>query len=434
LAHVTRLRGNALVGLVVLSLVAAGGCQERERSNPFDPGNPDTRGEPALLVALAGDGEVRVSWDLADLRGVAAIRVLRSAGPGGDRIPVFQAAGPGPGLYTDRGLTDGTTYSYRLEVRSDRGSLLWTAPDPATPGKSEPWVGDSNYGIARLSPDGRHELFRQDRQRNILGLQVASDATVWAADYAGGAVVRYGRHGQVLEEREIDGASALALDVRDGRLWVGSFNRHWVGLYRRDGSMAWADSNMGLVQDVAAAPDSGVFVAAGLTGVTRLVEGAVLWQNRDFVSAVAVVPQADGSCWVVDRAGAAMVHLGAEGQRDEDSYSAIDPTGACSDGEDGIYLADPGFGGIIHLDSTARVNRYFALGPAESVTLDPIGGRLWIVFPSQGRVAVLEGIDLSGQGSLSRVSSVALAGRPTRIAGYWGRPLDVQGRRPSMGD
>ena len=43
-----------VAALLTVALLAAG-CSERARLNPFDPANPDTGGQPAGFVAIAGN-------------------------------------------------------------------------------------------------------------------------------------------------------------------------------------------------------------------------------------------------------------------------------------------------------------------------------------------------------------------------------------------
>ena len=59
LIYFPRFRARALF-MAVLA-VAAFGCGTRDRENPLDPQNPDTKGDPDWLDAIADDGAVDLS-------------------------------------------------------------------------------------------------------------------------------------------------------------------------------------------------------------------------------------------------------------------------------------------------------------------------------------------------------------------------------------
>ena len=66
------------LALLVL-LVAGSGCSSRERSNPFDPGNPSTRGHPIAFAALAGDGYATLTWQAVSGSGLVGYQAFRRA-------------------------------------------------------------------------------------------------------------------------------------------------------------------------------------------------------------------------------------------------------------------------------------------------------------------------------------------------------------------
>lgn len=396
-----------------------GGCTSREADNPFDPENPDTHGNPPLLDAVAGDGEVRVSWEATAFSDLAGVRLLRRRGTDPE-VTLYQTSGEGSRLILDREVTNGTRWSYRLELTPLRGEPVYTASDVATPGSAEPWVGDALGGLVRLSPDGRDLVLRIDPGGSVLDLEVGFDGSVWAADYGLGALLHFDNQGQPLEARNLYGATAVAFDRRSGLLWAGSFLDQSVVLFSRNGLEQRRFDSVGPVEDVAAAPDSGVFVAARVTGVSRYTGRGLLWRRSEYSRAVAVVPRVDGFCWVVDRVGRTVTLIGPEGNQ-EIRFASEDPAGACSDGLVGCWVADPARRGVLHLNAMGSEDYFLQLGAAESAVWDPVGRRLWVALPGEGRVAVADSIDLDRPERAPSITSIRLGGRPGRVAGYWGR-------------
>ncbi len=403
---------RALLAAVLLPAALFAGCSDRPRTNPFDPANPETHGTPGFLAATAGDRQVRLEWDLSGFGSIENVRLLRS-----DSLREEQAGG-GAGTFLDTSVANGSTYTYRLEVRS-RGTVVTTAPALATPGASLPWIGASMGGMLRAAPDGRTVLFRVDSDREILDLVAAPDSTVWAADYMNGAVVHYDARGNVLSEWDEYGAAAIALDQVTGEIWVGAFNQRALVLRGVDGQRAWADTSAGLVEALVAAPSGGVWFGARGGGIGRVTSRTVVYRERGFRWPVALASNRDGSVWVADRGTGRVSRVQPDGLGIETSPVAfVSPMGGAGDGDGGFWVADPGRGGVSRIDARLAEILFLPLGPAESVTWDPVERRLWVVFPSLGTVSVVR-VPAGDNPAWEVMASLPTGGRPVRVAGLW---------------
>jgi hypothetical protein len=260
----SRLLRRRAGSLAPVSLIvwAAAACEERERANPFDPDNPDTRGVPALLDARAGDEIVDLAWDLRAIEGIARNRVQRRFRD--DVVKVLTPEGLDPQVRTYRDLSpeNGVRYEYRLELELSGGERVVSAWDSATPGDAIPWVADSDGGgLSRLTPDARDRVLRIGQGWIVDLAADPLDPGIWSVDYLNGTLLRHSLAGTQLLRVSLPGARAVAVDLDSSGVWVASFDRRLIERRRRDGSFAWSDSSAGYVEDLLAVAPSGVWLA-----------------------------------------------------------------------------------------------------------------------------------------------------------------------------
>jgi hypothetical protein len=405
------------------------GCASRERTNPFDPDNPDTGGTPALLRVLADDRSVHLRWDLSGFEGVRQVRILRQPEGGAEETAYFYD-GAGPGAELDSLVENGRTTAYRLEVGA-QPTPLSTAVVQATPGGSEPWVGDaSGGGVVRLTPDGRGVLFRAESGRDLVGLAMEEDGSLWAADYGYDAVIRIARDGERREVFDLEGANTLAVDAADGRLWVGSFDQRTVFLLEGDGRIDWADPGAGLVENVRAAPGGGAWVASRDHTVSLLREGAVLFREDDFAWPLGLACDRAGRAWVTDRDTSGVhphggVYRYEPGgvRREKSPVLFSSPRDVEPDGDDGAWVADPELrgGGVAHLDRSLHEQGFVPCPGAEAVAWDPVNRRLWVCRPTAGRLEVFVAAPGGAGEEMRHFVSLYVGGRPVVVRGAWRR-------------
>lgn len=104
------------IGLTLLvALAALGGLALAAKPTGGGGGGGTTKLKPPSgLTATAGDAQVTLRWTSAGTRGVGGYRVYRRAADGTWPATALATTGAGATSYADTGLTNGTTYAYRL--------------------------------------------------------------------------------------------------------------------------------------------------------------------------------------------------------------------------------------------------------------------------------------------------------------------------------
>ena len=400
---------------VCLMLVwLASGCETRDRSNPFDPENPETEGQPRVLNAIAGDESVVLRWDLKGLDDPLGLRLLREVA--GVRSLLLEEDEVMSGEFLDSSLPNDVEVRYHLEVQSPDGTWLSTVPDTATPGATRAWVGDAiGGGLTRLAPDGR-DVLREVSFGDFLDMEVELDGTVWAPNWSQGEILELDREGEILQRFEHRGGNTIAIDRVTGQIWIGSFGAGALSRYDREGKQLWHFGKAGPVEDVAPArgKEGGIWAAIRFSGILRIFNDGIQDRWDQFNWPVSISEDEGGHLWVVDRATQKIskILVSTTGEVLESPAVFADPVDGTPDGEGGYWVADPGRRGLVHLDAEAREVEFLAVGKVTGVTFDPRSERLWIVLREEGRVATL---NLAGE----ELSSVTVGGSPVRVEGNW---------------
>ncbi len=118
-------------------------------NNPAYPIPTSPPAPPTVLTALAGDGQVILSWNGVVL--AAGYNLARATVSGGPYTPVTN--GLTGASYTDTGLSDGTTYYYVVTAANQAGPGLPSAEVSATP------VPASGASISALLSGGNVTVF-----------------------------------------------------------------------------------------------------------------------------------------------------------------------------------------------------------------------------------------------------------------------------------
>ncbi len=405
-------RTPRMLCLLVPAFLMAG-CEERDRDNPFDPLNPSTGGEPSVVEAVAGDSQVRLTWSLSGLDDIETIQLQRLQGAA-DPV-IVQESGNLEGAFEDVTVENGVTYSYHAVVVARDGLQLETRSDLATPGRAVPWVGDASAsGLSRLSPDGRDRLFRAQFNRSLLDLAFDSSGRLWGADFFQGQVVRLGEDGVVEDAFEQFGANALAFDSETGQLWVGAFADQSISRRTLTGQRIFYLPDLGPIEDLEPKRDrNGVWIAVRDVGLVEIEDDRVSRRWNNFVWPVAVSSTDHEWIWVVDRGQVGVSRLfKSSGVIVESKAEFGDPRDCSADADGGLYVADTGRGGIIHLDGNGDEVSFWEVGGASGVTFDPQTGNVWVVVRNEARVEVFDSAGVS----LARVS---VGGSPVKVEANW---------------
>src|SRR5262245_64982884 len=106
---------RARVALLALAVtLALSGCSQRDRANPLDPQNPNSRGAPTGFNAIAGFLTVRLNWDARPDLDIDGFQVYRRAA--GDSLyrPLSSQLPPRSSTLLDTGVPNGAETRYRL--------------------------------------------------------------------------------------------------------------------------------------------------------------------------------------------------------------------------------------------------------------------------------------------------------------------------------
>src|SRR5687767_14793734 len=145
-------RSRSMRVFLALLILAIAGCSDRERSNPFDPSNPLTRGAPADFAALAGDGRIDLRWQTVSGDGLVGYRLYRRTAAESAFTALSAVLPPHVGTYADLGLLNGLEHHYRIYYVFAEGDRDPPAEDVAAPGRVRPWVVDARQGkLLRLT-------------------------------------------------------------------------------------------------------------------------------------------------------------------------------------------------------------------------------------------------------------------------------------------
>ncbi len=348
--------------LLVLTLAAlAAGCSARDRANPLDPANPDTRGRPTGFASVAGYTLVMLSWTPQPSLAIDGFQIERLLA--GDSLyrPLGGVLPPSASGFLDSGEPNGVLVRYRLYYVIHGAPANLPAEDQATPGPLLPWVVEQGgASVTRLSPDGRHVMFRVGDVGHPQSLAIAPAAgAIWSSSIEDGLVSLSDNGGTVRQSiRGLASPSTMAANPADGSVWVcdpgGSTGQVW---------------HFGT--------DGGAGVPASLSPL-------------DDPEGIALSPR-DHSVWVCERAGNRLSRYAPTGVRLSETPLA-GPTRVLVDSLTGVgWVSSFGAGRIWRLSASG------ALLDSSSVTPTPIGmavdyahGRAWVVDPNAATVYALD--------------------------------------------
>jgi hypothetical protein len=316
----------SLAGLAAaLGVLAAltAGCADRPRTNPLDPGNPETGGGPLGFTALAGNAQVALAWQAPPEGARIGGYLLERRVHGTTAYATLDSVLPPTTLARiDAAVANDSEYDYRLSfVLVDGGVSGAPVVRTARPGPEIVWVSDPGVDeIARMAPDGRTRALTLDGVEacNRVAVQLA-DGDLWAGSPLSGAVLVFGVDGSVSNSfAGLDEPNAIAVDPTSSSAWIceeapgASKVRRWAS----DGTVLANGPVFGLASDVAIIPGGGVWVVDEQSGrlVSLNTSGAATgtFALPSDPRRIARDP-IDGSLWVTCYSSGDVVHVGSNG-------------------------------------------------------------------------------------------------------------------------
>jgi len=418
-----------LVPLLATLAALLAGCSDRQRLNPLDPGNPNTRGAPTGFAAVAGDGFVSLSWDQAVSPDVTGYLLERGIGtsPSYDSLALVPRSSLRTETFFDSGLVNGVDVHYRVRFHIPGVAATTPAEDVATPGAVRPWVADfTAQNVVLIAPDGRRIAFAiggSFLSPADLDVDPASNH-LWICDSFAGRLVRVSTAGGTPDVYgNFQEPVAVAVDHTNGRAWA-------------------CDDVANVLQCF---DPAGLFPTQPVVTIDRLATPI----------AVAVDP-ADQSVWVCERTGDAVRHIGPHGEGlglahvIEPSRVAVDslthrvwvtsfnhrqltwfqpdgspidsitslagPIGVAIDPHAGrVWVADAGGSRVLVYDRNgAPLFQVPSLGGVREIGLDAVRGEAWATLPPTGEVARIgpAGTVIRRLGGMQQPLDIAVDSRP----------------------
>jgi DNA-binding beta-propeller fold protein YncE len=384
--------------VALLALLALGGCSNRERANPFDPKNPNTRGSPAGFTAIANDGFVDLHWLPAAGTGLIGYHLYRRAASD-SFVALTGLLSPSVTSYRDRGLLNGVTNTYRLTyVFADIGESA-PAEDVATPGRARPWVADASRGyLYRVTPDGRRvaDGFGGFGGPTAVGLDPLRDLA-WVSDGFGGRVaILDPSTGRTTTLPGFVTPAALVVDVLNAVTWVCDEDAGKLWAFDPGGTPVGnpiEPLSLPIGVDVDPFDHSVVVVERNGSRLRRFAPDHSLLATLTVpLPSRVAVDSLTRRAWVTSFTGHAVYRVPPSFTAIEDTVTGFSgPLGVAVDSRRGrIWVADAVAGQVIGLDRTGAVQVLVGgLPEARDVAVDLETGDVWVTVTGRGEVARL---------------------------------------------
>ena len=207
------------IGLIITVSFILISCSDRERANPFDPENPDTKGAPTGVSVISNYDTVTVRWNAIDVDDFSYYQIYRSISK--DTMDGYDSTETN--IFIDTGINFDSCYCYSLQANTKHDEGTISDSVCIVPGPVNFWIADFyDFSLWRISYDGAHILgsayftspiaVESDPQRNQF----------WVADYWGERLYAVDKNLTVSSTTiNLDAPPAdMAVNSTDGEIYV----------------------------------------------------------------------------------------------------------------------------------------------------------------------------------------------------------------------
>jgi len=277
------MKGSRLALLLPLSIVIIlNSCSDRDRNNPLDPKNPNTKGSPVGLQVLAKERDVSLFWEPINLEGIEAINVYRKSSLDSGFALIGQVKS-GASTYSDDRVDYGVEYSYRITALAGEYESPPSKAVAVTPGPTYVWVADRSSGyIVRLTHDLKHHLFAFGVLNFPYLIAVSPrERAGWVFSLNSDTIYKLNSFGQVdVTLRGFSEVTDMAVDTSSLNLWVAQAERGTISRHLADGSAAFSTRDVSKPKALAVDSRRHRCVAIDDGSVKRLVSITATGQTR----------------------------------------------------------------------------------------------------------------------------------------------------------
>ncbi len=130
---------TAILSIIIILFTCTDKPTEPGTTNPFDPQNTETTGDPFRLEARIANGGITLTWTKPNIEGIANFKIYRSEQEAEGYTELDQAAS-GVSQYVDKTAKNGHSYWYRVSAIDSDGKETQTTNTEAVNIKTEPLI------------------------------------------------------------------------------------------------------------------------------------------------------------------------------------------------------------------------------------------------------------------------------------------------------
>ncbi len=135
-------------------------CSDRERTNPLDPVNPETRGAPVGLKIQSNRDSMKLSWEIMEVNDYTYTEIYK--GSSKTDLTYWTTVSANISSINDSGLIYDTPYAYAVKGITRFSESKLSDPVMFIPGPVNIWVSDRhNWNLWKIGYDGSHQLFQE---------------------------------------------------------------------------------------------------------------------------------------------------------------------------------------------------------------------------------------------------------------------------------